>query len=161
MPHGNKNRPRAVQIASGLSLVLLLSITAQAQVDCVEPNLIKVSQIHGQVFDPSGVPIPNASVRLSREQETLSTATTSDSGKFTIEADPGRYDLRISARGFDSLHFQVQVRRSSPFAPQHSPIRAILSVAHISCSWATTSNKEFQRELKISRKRYKPDATPQ
>lgn len=135
MPRQTDNRTRAVQIASGLSLALLLSITAQAQVDCVEPNLIKVSQIHGQVFDPSGVPIPNASVRLSPEQKTLSTATTSDSGKFTFDPDPGRYDLRISARGFDSLHFQVLVRRSSPFAPQHSPIRTILSVAHISCPW--------------------------
>jgi Carboxypeptidase regulatory-like domain len=138
-----------------------MGMLAQGIVDCVDPSLIRVTRIQGHVLDPSGVPIPTAVVSLSRDEKVIATTQTGEAGDFSIRVPAGEYEVRIKAKNFDQLHFRVLSGEDVSSVFRRSDIRAVLSIAHISCPWATTSNKEFQQELKISRKRYNADATPQ
>jgi hypothetical protein len=130
-------------------------------VDCVDPSLIRTARIQGHVFDPSGVPIPEAVVSLSRGEMAVASVQTGELGDFSFRVPAGEYEVRIQAKNFDQLHFRVLSGEDVSSLLRRSDIRVILSIAHVSCPWATTSNKEFQQELKISRKRYNADATPQ
>ncbi len=64
------------------------------------------SRIQGQVTDfqgravPATILIPALSVEIETDAE----------GRFEIEADPGRYDVVVSASGYRTQHSRVQVR---------------------------------------------------
>lgn len=161
MPRRNDINLGSIRSTIGVGLLLFVAAGSYSQVDCVDPNLIKVSRIHGQVFDPSGVPIPDATISLSREDKAVSTVKTGTTGDFSFKAPVGVYAVRISATGFDQLNFQVRNGADLSSLFRGSDIRAVLSIARVSCPWATTSNREFQRSLKESRKRYNAKATPQ
>jgi hypothetical protein len=161
MPAPHHAPTRRTRLALAMTTLAAMGLPVQGQVDCVDPNVISVARIHGHVFDPSGIPIPTAVVSISQDEKPIATSQTGKAGDFSFRIPPGSYDVRIQAKGFDQLHFRVSNGKDVASLFRRSEIRAILSIAHGSCPWATTSNKEFQQELKISRKRYNTDATPQ
>jgi hypothetical protein len=57
--------------------------------------------LHGQVTDPSGAAIPNASVTLTGPNNTVKVGQTDNSGNYTVNGlAPGQYMLRVMAPGF-------------------------------------------------------------
>lgn len=154
MPRRNLIPDRLTRIALALTTLASISLSAHGQVDCVDPNLIRVSRIQGHVFDPSGAPIPAAQVSLSQNNTIVATNQTGEAGGFSFRVPGGEYEIRIQAKGFDQLHFHVSSGNDVSSDFRKSDIRAILSIAHGSCSWATTSSKEFQQELKLSGRKY-------
>src|SRR5574340_547732 len=60
--------------------------------------------IVGYVLDPSGAPIPTATVKATKEDTNVSRETqTSQAGLYTIAAlDPGTYTISITAQGFQT-----------------------------------------------------------
>lgn len=61
--------------------------------------------ILGQITDPGGAAVPNAAIKVTKQDTGVSRETVSnDSGYYTITAlDPGTYDVVITASGFQTL----------------------------------------------------------
>jgi hypothetical protein len=99
------NLPVNRTIAVGIWLVSL-AMTARSQT-------IAQTSISGTVFDPSGAVIPGASVHVvgaAGQQTKLSDRV----GHFQLSVQPGIYELRVEAEGFQP-HVQPHVRVS----PEH------------------------------------------
>src|SRR5262249_8493608 len=57
--------------------------------------------LHGQVTDPSGAVIPNATVTVTAPDNTVKAAETGSDGGYSIAGiAPGKYSVRITAVGF-------------------------------------------------------------
>ncbi|HKL88475.1 MAG TPA: carboxypeptidase regulatory-like domain-containing protein, partial [Salinibacter sp.] len=56
----------------------------------------------------TGDPVPRANIVLGREGETTGT-TTDTTGAFQVRLAPGRYDLRVSALGYQARERSVQI----------------------------------------------------
>ena len=70
-------------------------------------------RIAGRVLDPSGAPVPRATVDAIQDATQVKvSATTNDSGSYELlYLAPGMYTLRVSASGFESYkHTGVEVR---------------------------------------------------
>jgi hypothetical protein len=81
-----------------LPLLVLCSPHAQAQTS---------ASIKGIVLDPSGAPVPGASVKAKNlETSSTRTTTTDELGRYLLLALPvGEYELRVSKSGFrDAIH---------------------------------------------------------
>lgn len=77
-----------------------------------------VATIAGAVKDPQGLAIPGATVVLSnRVSRTTQSATTDDSGRYTLTNVPyGTYVLAVTLSGFVPVEEVVEVRSSVPLA---------------------------------------------
>ena len=64
--------------------------------------------LRGQVVDPSGAAVTNATVTLIPAAGTPLAATTNNQGTFEIKAAPGKYTLDVTAPGF-SLYENTDV----------------------------------------------------
>src|ERR1700723_2969693 len=61
----------------------------------------QATSLHGQVADPSGAAIPNATVTVSGPANTVKVAPPDSSGNYTIIGlVPGQYSVRAFATGF-------------------------------------------------------------
>ena len=66
--------------------------------------------VQGQVMDPTGAVIPNASVVLSSKSGSSSTSTSDGLGRFHFNAvAPGGYTLHVSAKNFAPSASKVTV----------------------------------------------------
>src|SRR5882762_4107207 len=65
------------------------------------------ASIQGQVMDPSGAPVPNATISAKDvDRGTVLSTTTNGEGIYTLPRLPiGRYEIRAEAKGFQtSVH---------------------------------------------------------
>lgn len=88
------------------------SVTAPASQEVVEfRKEIKARGLAGVVASPSGPVIPGVAVELVDSKERCSKATTTDAdGKFDLKTSkPGRYKLRLSRAGFNTVIAVVRV----------------------------------------------------
>src|SRR5690349_15595861 len=62
------------------------------------------ASVQGQVTDPSGAPIPNATITAKDvDRGTTLTASTNSEGIYTLPRLPiGRYEIRAEAKGFQT-----------------------------------------------------------
>ena len=134
-------------------LVSAFVVAAHGQVDCVEPRIISAANIQGQIFDPSGISIPEASVTILREDKEVTKLKTDKEGRFYVESREGIYRLKISAPGFEASQFRVRVRRHSLGLQRSPTIRILLGLPSLNCAWATTREKEFRREVRNNNER--------
>lgn len=84
-------------------LVSLVSLVAMSLFcPAILPAQVTTATVYGNVGDPSGAQIPDASVIIVNEETgSVQTATTSPTGEFTFNFLPvGRYTLTITASGF-------------------------------------------------------------
>jgi outer membrane receptor protein involved in Fe transport len=70
------------------------------------------AQVSGRVVDEERNPLPGASVVLKQAQEIKAGAVTLADGSFTLEADPGSYDLEISFIAFQNFNQEITVKAS-------------------------------------------------
>jgi hypothetical protein len=70
------------------------------------PLLAQNAEISGRISDPSGLPIPSATVNVqNRETGANRRAFSNQQGLYSVPALlPGSYDLTVEAAGFKSLH---------------------------------------------------------
>ncbi len=87
-----------------LMLVLAISLTAAAQ-------STGTGTLRGQVSDPSGAVVPNASVAILQSGGPTRSATTSSNGSYEIgNLPPGSYTVTANAQGFNAfIQNDVQV----------------------------------------------------
>jgi Carboxypeptidase regulatory-like domain len=149
----SKRRGSFPAIFMATALLAICGLPAIGQVDCVEPATLKVSQIRGQVFDPSGVPIPGASVSLGHGNSALSNIKTNSDGSFAFTAADATYDIRVTEQGFEPLHFRLQLHREPQQLIGKRTLWVILGLPGSSCSWATTRHKEFKHLISDFRKK--------
>ncbi len=70
--------------------------------------------VSGTVLDPSGARITGAAVEArSAKGVTLGSTVSDSSGRFTLVLAPGRYDLVVTADGFDPLLMPIRPSGSS------------------------------------------------
>jgi hypothetical protein len=73
--------------------VMILSMLFAAATAVVDPATY-VGNVYGAVVDPSGAPLPNATVLLVDHERAIRTATTDRDGKFLINNVPAPFDGR-------------------------------------------------------------------
>jgi Carboxypeptidase regulatory-like domain len=85
-----------------VALLLTIAVNAShAQPQSVVPP--KTATIRGTVTDQTGASLPGATVSLeAREGATLQTRVGED-GRFTLDAWPGEYIFKVSARAFKTV----------------------------------------------------------
>ncbi len=68
--------------------------------------LAQTAELSGRISDPSGLPVPNATVNMQyRETGAGRRVSSNQEGLYSVPAlPPGSYDLTIEAAGFKSLH---------------------------------------------------------
>jgi Carboxypeptidase regulatory-like domain len=156
MPRRRNIERTAIKVAIFAGLLLAATEAIYPQSDCFGQRDITVSDLHGQVFDPSGEPISGASIAASQDEKEIATTTTNSSGNFGVEKTDGNYWLKVSAPGFSSASIRVNIRRGA----SAKPIRVILGVGlYAPCPSATLSNKEFKGLIKKYQDQIKADAS--
>jgi hypothetical protein len=113
-------------------------------VDCIVQKKLVVPRVKGQVFDATGVPVPDTVISLKQGENQELIATTDSQGRFDFKVQSGPYNLKASHLGFESTTAELEVGRDllSLFHP--TALRVILSLPGFNCPWVTTSNKEFK-----------------
>ena len=102
-------------VLSSLALMLIEPV-------CGEPPS---SAVQGKVLDPSGTPIPGATVTATPDGRVGRASThTGQAGEFLISLEPGAYTLHIAADGFRDSSQPLTVSASAP-----SPREIVLPVA--------------------------------
>src|ERR1051325_6520965 len=94
--------------------VLAVSI---AVLSCAALSAQSTASLRGQVLDPSGAAVPNATVIVSGPAGTVKVATTDSAGAYTVVGLPGgAYTVRVTATGFalfERAGFDVTTGRGS------------------------------------------------
>src|SRR5271165_919688 len=70
------------------------------------PLFAQTAELSGIVSDPSGLPVPNATVSLQNSQTgAIRRVTSNQQGLYSAPAlAPGPYDVSVEATGFASVH---------------------------------------------------------
>ena len=140
------------------SFVFLWPALAPSQVDCVEPHHFAVSQVHGRVFDPFGIPVPEATVSLVPENGQALQTKSDGNGRFEIYAPLGRYALKVEQEGFAFASAELNVERNLLGAIHKEELRVTLGFAGSYCPWVTTSKRKFLSAVQANLKRLKESA---
>ena len=91
--------PAGVTKLFPLSRIILLTLIAT-------PALAQTAELSGLIYDPSGLPVPKATVRVQNQQTGATRRVASNQqGLYGVPAlPPGPYDVTVDATGFKSLH---------------------------------------------------------
>ncbi len=135
--------------------VFLWPALAPSQIDCITPAKLSVSQVRGQVFDPFGIPVSDATVSLvSRNGKSLET-TSDETGRFALDAPLGLYFLKVEQQGFALSSTELYVGRNLWTTIHRQELRVMLGFAGSYCPWVTTSKREFLTAVQANIKRLK------
>jgi len=122
---------------------------------CVTPSRIQVARLRGQVFDPSGTPIPLSVVSVSRAGQAVSNTKSDENGRFDLTVPVADYDIRIESPGFMTLSVSVNVGKDLRTLIHPNSLMLILGLGGTKCGFATTSNKQFRDEVNRFKQRLK------
>ncbi len=85
-------------------LALFSALAVTAGVAAAQPS---TGGVKGQVTDPSAAAIPNATVTVTGANSLVRQARTDPQGQFTVPGlPPGKYTVRVDAKGFNSFEAQ-------------------------------------------------------
>jgi len=91
----------SVLILAILILATLIGLAAPAAAQAPAPSSITAGTLRGQVTDPSGAVVPNATVAILVSGKQTNSTTTDRSGGYEIgNLAPGTYTVMANARGF-------------------------------------------------------------
>ena len=111
------------------------------------PILAQTADLSGLISDPSGLPVPNATINVQNQATGASHGVSSNhEGLYSIPAlPPGSYDISVEATGFKSLHqngivLEVDQRATPGFhpCPSAAPLKASRSKGARRCSTRPT-----------------------
>ena len=113
-------------------LLLFLSLLALASFSFAQTS----ASLSGSVFDPSGSPIPSATVTLlSNEKSARQTVTTDADGRYEFRAVPaGKYFLEVTAPGFQLFReSDLELASTEPLVRDaHMPLSQASTVVEVS-----------------------------
>jgi len=150
MPRRNDISTKAaitMRILVCIAVFIAVSVHASANV-CVHRTL-HLSRVQGVVTDEIGVPIPGATVSLSRQGSAAIEITTDANGRFLFKGISGNYDFRVRARGFADVWFPVDVGFNVRNVFHSNLLYVISSVASDSdyCPQPITSERKYQKTI--------------
>ncbi|MGO9110947.1 MAG: carboxypeptidase-like regulatory domain-containing protein, partial [Thermoguttaceae bacterium] len=91
----------SVVILAILILATLVGLAAPASAQAPAPSATTAGTLRGQVTDPSGAVVPNATVAIVVSGKQTNSATTNRSGGYEIgNLAPGKYTVTANAQGF-------------------------------------------------------------
>ena len=97
-----------------LVLTLVLALTAGSPLAGSDHATEGPPLVRGRVVDPSGAPVPGASLSLRRETDSFRVSGRSGAdGRFAIEGLPGEFELSASLPGFSVARARVRLPGSS------------------------------------------------
>ena len=137
------------------ALLLLSDAYSSAQVDCVQNRTSKVSDIQGVVVDPFGIAVPAATVTAWDQNGHVASTQTNAVGRFSIRTSKGKYEFKASMHAFEDGKVELIVRRNVFSSLRHEQLYVILGLAGSYCSWVTTSDKDFEYNIRANKKRSK------
>ena len=130
-----------------LALPLCASTYAHANV-CVSKTF-NVARVLGHVCDQNGEKIPNVEIALEKAGKIVLEGTTDDAGDFHLHASPGKYDLDVRAKGFESGWAPLVVGRGPKSWFRSNTLYVTLAVGSLICPPnVTTSYKEFKKQIR-------------
>lgn len=89
----------------------------------------------GRVLDPDGAAVPDATIVITGDQRSTSRIVTDKNGEFSVQLQPGEYQIRTSADGFAEASERVTVVATKETAVRFSlTIAASTAVVNISDS---------------------------
>jgi hypothetical protein len=107
-----------------------------------------VNKLQGEVYGPSGIPLPQILILVSKDGKFVSKTKTDGSGKFEFKARAGLYDLKLQFVGSISMDLKVRVGRGHGSLFHPARLRAVLGLSGTRCGFATTNSKEFKKAMK-------------
>jgi hypothetical protein len=113
-------------------------------IDCIVQKQLVVPRVQGQVFDATGIPVPNAVVSLKQDGKPAVDAKTDAAGRFYFKIQAGQYNLKASYPGFEVTTAELEVGEDAVNLIHPTALKVILALPGINCPWVTTSNKEFK-----------------
>ena len=99
-------------------VVISLATPAAIASDICVPDTLSVSSVSGRVIsklNKGETPLNNAVVTLVRggnDGPVIAQQTVKEDGSFSFKVKPGKYQLRVSARGLSNFYLDLQVKRS-------------------------------------------------
>jgi hypothetical protein len=113
-------------------------------IDCIVQKQLVVPRVQGQVFDATGIPVPNAVVSLKQDGKPAVDVKTDAEGRFYFKVQAGQYSLKASYPGFEVTTAELEVGNDAVNLIHPTALKVILALPGINCPWVTTSNKEFK-----------------
>ena len=127
--------------------------------DCIGQKTVYVVDVHGKVFDPSGVPISRAIVSLLRDGKLLQETQTDDRGKFRIRRVTGWYTIQVTSSGFQDASVEIHAGPDVRANFNSGNIKVILGVGSFQpCPSATTSNRDVKKIIRAYNEKLKGNA---
>jgi hypothetical protein len=155
-------RRNDIPLLLAIGVVLLApaaQLAGQGIVDCVSPRRVYALRLKGVVIDPTGAPIPNAKLSIEANGKMLGTASSNSDGSFSLKSKPGVYTLKVGLSDahdvFDPLSVELHSGMSVRTLFRPGQLRVILGIRYMDCTWATTSRKEFEYEIRSNKGRLK------
>jgi hypothetical protein len=139
-----------------LSAITIPGFMATANaMTCVSSPTIQVARIRGIVFDPFGVQVPGVFLTISREGRTVASARSDRDGKFDIRVPSGDYVIHAEGEGFLPLNQPLTVSSDIASLIHQGALRIILGLGGTTCGYATTSKRQFKKEVNNLHQRLK------
>ena len=111
---GGKGRLLVVLTALAVSLLLPYMLSGQAT--------ISTGNINGTVIDPGAAAVPDAKITITRIDTGATTNLTTNSSGFYNSGSiaPGKYSVKVEAKGFETSEQQINVRMANNTAVDFS-----------------------------------------
>jgi Carboxypeptidase regulatory-like domain len=94
-------------------VLLLIASTLSANV-CVSPKPNPLSHVCGVIVDSSGIPIPNAKVKILKGGIEATSVATGENGEFDFQhLDAATYEIQVEMPGFITARYDIVVKRPS------------------------------------------------
>jgi hypothetical protein len=116
---------------------------------------VRVAHLQGEVFDPSGIPLPQSRVRVSQGISVIAETLTDNKGHFAVKLSDGTYRIEVEMAGFHGLHQEIEIAHDVFKLVHPGHLRVILGLGGFNCPYATTSKREFDGELTAAGARLK------
>jgi hypothetical protein len=88
-----------------LPLILLILLVSVVTAPAQAPS----GRLHGQVTDPSGAVIPNATIILKNSSGLTIAAKSDSAGAYDVKVAPGKYTVTVQAKGFTASTSQMEI----------------------------------------------------
>ena len=115
---------------------------------CAAPPDLKLSRIHGMIYGPSGLPVPQILVWAEQDGKSIVKTQTDSRGKFELKVAPGKMIVHVQLLGSRLMDLNVQVGHGAGGPFRSARLLMVLGLSGTRCSFVTMSKKEFKEAIK-------------